>query len=184
MIADTETLAVARHAAGRAIPDWVADFFEAYLARDAGWLERILHDDIDWLLAGPADQFDHYGRRRDKESVIELITKIIPCYYYPTGFVFEHLIVEGDAAAGQVAAHGRLRARQRDTGRSLNFRFANFLRFESGKLVSFRGIPDTFDAVEQMVGHAVDVTRAIKTLSAFPGDLVADAEALHPRAPD
>lgn len=168
-------LATAHHAGGRVVPPWIVAFYEAFVARDAGRLDRILDDDIDWLLAGPAEQFDHYGRRHGKDSVIELITRIMPCYFHTTGFVFEHLIVEGDATDGQVAAHGRLRARQRDTGRSLNFRFANFLRFEDGKLISFRGVPDTFDAVEQIVGHPVDVTRAIP---AVPDDLVADSDAL------
>jgi ketosteroid isomerase-like protein len=169
-------LATAHGAAGRDIPVWIADFYEAFVTRDVVRLDLILHDDIDWLLAGPADQFDHYGRRRGRAQVMELIARVIPCYFHTTGFVFEHLIVEGDANCGHVAAHGRLRARQRDTGRSLNFRFANFLRFEDGRLKSFRGVPDTFDAVEQIVGHPVDVTRAIP---AVPDDLVAQTEVLY-----
>jgi ketosteroid isomerase-like protein len=171
-------LATAHHAGGRVVPPWIVAFYEAFVGRDAGRLDHILHDDIDWLLAGPAEQFDHYGRRHGKDSVIELITLIMPCYFHTTGFVFEHLIVEGDAADGHVAAHGRLRARQRDTGRALNFRFANFLRFENARLTSFRGVPDTFDAVEQIVGHRVDVTRAIEEDAWVPDDLLVAPDTL------
>jgi ketosteroid isomerase-like protein len=83
-----------------------------------------------------------------------------------TGFEFDHVLVHGES----VATYGRMRARQRDTGRSLCFRFAHFLRFAEGKLIAHRGIADTFDAAEQLVGHSIDVTREMPSAPIVPDD--------------
>jgi ketosteroid isomerase-like protein len=158
------TLVMTRRAAGRELPSWAADFYAAYVSRKIEMLVPLLHEDVEWLIAGPADQFDHFGWRRGRKAVIELITRVMPCYFTPTGFEFEHLLVQGDAAAGFVAAQGRMRARQRESGRPLNFRVAHFLRFENSQLKSFRSVPDTFDAAEQIVGHPIDVTKKIESM--------------------
>lgn len=172
------TIETLHHAAGRDIPDCLLRFYKAFLSRDEQLLDSVLDDGIDWLLAGPADQFDHYGARHGKAEVIELITRIMPCYYRTTGFALEHLVVEGDGQDRNVATRVRMRAHQRDTGRVLSLRSAQFLRFANGKLTSFRGVPDTFDAVEQLVGHPVDVARE---MTAVPDDLIADDGGEAPR---
>lgn len=163
----------ALQAAGREIPARLLRFYEAFLLRDEGLLDAVLADRIDWLLAGPAEQFDHYGSRNGKRAVIELITRIMPCYYRPSGFVLEHLMVQGDESAGQMAVRVRMRAHQRETGRALVLRSAQFLRFEGKLLTWFRGVPETFDAVEQMVGHCIDVARPAGSLRDVPDDLFA-----------
>ena len=63
---------------------------------------------------------------------------------------------------------GQVRARQRETGRSLCFRSAHFLRFRNGKLTVFRSIADTFDVVQQVVGHPIDVTKPIEHVPLVP----------------
>jgi len=148
----------------RAIPDFLAAFYRAYLSRDETLLQQILHDDVEWLLMGPADQLDIYGRRNGKAETIELITRIMPCYFEILDFEFEHLLVDGQ----RVAAYGRVRARQRETGRALCFRGAHFLRFENGKLMSFRSMADTFDLVEQVVGHPIDITKRVERIPLVP----------------
>lgn len=150
--------------AGRELPPWIADFYRAFLTRDPHRLAAVLDDDVEWLLTGPAEQFDIYGSRRGKQDAIEVVTRIIPCFFHIADFEFEHLLVQGET----VAAYGRLRARQRDTGRSLCFRSAHFLRFRDGRLIAFRSIADTFDMVEQVVGHRIDITRRIEQVSLVP----------------
>ncbi|MGD9924181.1 MAG: nuclear transport factor 2 family protein [Pseudorhodoplanes sp.] len=149
---------------GRDVPPWLVAFYRAYLKRDAGLLDAILDDNVEWLLAGPAEQFDLYGCRQGKAAAIELVTRIMPCFFHMTDFEIEHLVVQGE----RVAAYGHVRARQRDTGRSLCFRGAHFLRFRDGRLVAFRSIADTFDVAEQVVGHPIDVNRRIETASLVP----------------
>ena len=68
----------------------------------------------------------------------------------------------------RVATYMHVRARQRDTGRSICFRGAHFLRFRDGKLVAFRSIADTFDVAEQVVGHPIDVNTRIEPVSLVP----------------
>lgn len=153
-------------AGGRELPLWVATFYRAYLSRDRDLLDAILDDDVDWLLAGPAEQFDLYGSRRGKAAAIELVTRIMPCFFYLADFEIDHLLVHGE----RVASYGHVRARQRDTGRSLRFRAAHFLRFRDGKLVSFRGIADTFDAAQQVVGHPIDVRQRIERVTLAPDE--------------
>jgi ketosteroid isomerase-like protein len=151
-------------AGGRNVPPWVATFYRAYLSRDPGLLDRILDDNVEWLLMGPAEQFDLYGRRRGKSDVIELITRIMPCFFHITDFEIEHLVVQD----GRVAAYGQIRAHQRETGRALCFRGAHFLHFDGGKVTAFRSIADTFDVVEQVVGHPIDINQRIDRVALVP----------------
>jgi ketosteroid isomerase-like protein len=150
--------------AGRELPPWIAAFYRAYLAHDEVLLGAILHDDVEWLLTGPAEQFDLYGRRRGKREAIELITRIMPCYFQFVDFEIEHLLVSGD----HVAAYGQVRGRQRETGRALCFRGAHFLRFADSRLIAFRSIADTFDVVEQVVGHPIDINKQIEHVPLVP----------------
>jgi ketosteroid isomerase-like protein len=152
--------------AGRSLPPHVAEFYDAYVARDPKRIEAVLHDDIKWQITGPSDQFDFYGARYGKQDVIELIARIIPCYFLMTGFDFGHVLVQG----GRVATCGHIRARQRDTGRSLRFRFAHFLHFVDGKLIDYRVISDTFDLAQQLVGHSIDVSQAMQGAPLAPAD--------------
>ena len=46
---------------------------------------------------------------------------------------------------------------QRSTDRTLRFHIANFLRIRDGRLVEFREFANTFDLVEQALGHMLPV---------------------------
>lgn len=148
------------------IRDCVTAFYAANRARDPQLLDAILHDRIDWLLAGPAEQFDFYGPRQGKNEVIEVLTRIIPCYFQVVEFEFDKVLVQGDRAV----TYGQVRARQRDTGRWIRYSSMHFLRFEQGQLISLRGIGDTFDLAEQIVGHRIDVNRELENVPLIPDD--------------
>lgn len=163
----TETisaLALPESMNGRHLPPWIAAFYRAYLTHDEASLNAILHDRVEWVLTGPAEQFDIYGRRRGKQEAIELITRIMPCFIQFVDFEIEHLVVNGD----RVAAYGQIRGRQRETGRALCFRGAHFLRFENGKLIAFRAMADTFDIAEQVVGHPIDINKRVERVPLVP----------------
>ncbi len=166
MSAPISALALPESAGEFDLPAWIASFYRAYISRDPDLLDAVLDDDVTWILTGPAEQFDYHGSRRGKQAVIELVIRIMPCFFHITDFEFEHLVVQG----GRVATYGHVRARQRDTGRSLYFRVAHFLRFRDGKLIAFRSIADTFDMAEQVVGHPIDVTKRIEHVSLVPED--------------
>jgi ketosteroid isomerase-like protein len=148
-----------------AAPEMVANFYEAYVSCDPQRLDAVLHDDVTWLISGPADQIDFFGMRHGKAEVIELITRVIPCFQRLAGFEIEHLLVQGDRAA----TFGRVCAHRRETNRSLRFAYAHFLRFQDGKLLSMRSLTDSFDAVEQLTGCRITI-RAGAGLAPMLGD--------------
>jgi ketosteroid isomerase-like protein len=166
MIEDVSAMPPGMDAGARVMPPFVAAYYDAYLSRDPERIAATLHDEVMWSVAGPRDQFDFYGPRRGKEEVIEVMVRIIPCFFRLSSFEFEHVLVQGE----RVAAYGRVRAQQRDTGRAIRFRFAHFMRFQDCKLIAFRSIADTFDAAEQMVGHSIDVTQEMQSAPLAPED--------------
>ena len=44
-----------------------------------------------------------------------------------------------------------------DDGRSISYRVANFFRFQDGKVIENVSLMDSFDAAEQLLGHAIEV---------------------------
>jgi ketosteroid isomerase-like protein len=138
----------------RVAPPWLSAFYEAYLSRDPERLDAVLDDDVTWLLAGPAERVDFFGMRRGKDEVIELITRIIPCYQKLMGFEIDQLLIQDE----HVAFLGRVCAKQRETGRALRFACAHFMRFRDGRLVSMRALADSFDALEQLMGYRFAIT--------------------------
>jgi ketosteroid isomerase-like protein len=117
---------------GRPAPSYLCEFYNAYLRGDAKRLDAVLHDDVAWLISGPADHVDFFGMRRGKT---------------------EQLLVQDDRAA----SFGRVRSRQRETKRSIRFAYAHFMRFQDGKLISMRALTDSFDAVEQLMGYRISL---------------------------
>ncbi len=138
---------------GGGVPAFVSDFYAAFVSCDPQRLDAVLHEDVVWHVPGPADQFDLFGLRRGKAAVIELITRIVPCFHILVGFEMEQILVNGE----RVASFGRICSHQRESGRSIRFAYAHFLKFEGGRLLKFRAIIDTFDAAEQMSGCSIMV---------------------------
>jgi ketosteroid isomerase-like protein len=166
MFADTSVVRSGIDTGGNAMPPFVAAYYDAYLSRDPDRIAAVLHDQVEWSVTGPSDQFDLFGPRRGKEEVIEAMVRIIPCFFRISSFEFEHVLVQGD----RVATYGQVRAHQRDTGRAIRFRFTHFMRFIDGKLIVLRAITDTFDAAEQLVGHPIDVSREMQSAPLVPED--------------
>jgi ketosteroid isomerase-like protein len=52
-----------------------------------------------------------------------------------------------------VATLNRLSARRTEDGRVISYRLAHFMRFRDGKVVENLSLLDSFDAVEQVLGH-------------------------------
>ena len=120
-----------------------------------GDVERVallLHEDIDWIIYGPISVFPFAGVRRGRAAVLEAMGSIAAIYALEIHKI-EQTIIDGDRAA--VLAD--IGFKQRATGRSLRFRVANFLRFDDGRLIEFREFADSFDLVEQAIGHTVEI---------------------------
>ena len=134
----------------------VREMYRAYGTGDAPAIERIIHDDIDWIIHGPVGVFPFEGPRQGKAAVLQVLAEIAKDYalqaYDP-----EVVVVENDRAA----VMSNVAFTQRTTGRLLRLRVAHFLRFRDGRLVEFREFMDSFDAVEQALGTWIDVGKPV-----------------------
>lgn len=58
--------------------------------------------------------------------------------------------------------------------RTISYRVSQLSRFRDGKVVELCSIIDSFDAAEQILGHAIDVTQRTSRFDrARAGDLIA-----------
>ncbi|MDO8876870.1 MAG: nuclear transport factor 2 family protein [Pseudolabrys sp.] len=141
-------------------------FYEAYATHDTAKLAPMLHDDIEWIISGPVDVLNWCGTRRGKPAVIDLVDRVIPSLFRVVTFTRSSILMDGD----QVATLNRLTARRCADDRVISFRLAHFMRFKDDKVIANLSLIDSFDAVEQMLGHSLAVHH---DELAMPSDLVA-----------
>ena len=150
-----------------AVPRAVVEaFYKAYAARDAEKIAEFLDDDVEWTISGPVDVLPFCGTRHGKAAVLDLIERQVPDVFRVFSFVPDAILVDGD----RVATLNRLTARRGDDGRVISYRLAHFMRFRDGKVIENLSLIDSFDAVEQVLGHPLAVHDAH---AAHTGDLVA-----------
>ena len=115
----------------------------------------LLDDDVEWHIVGPVGIFPFCGYRRGKAAALDYLARLVPAMLSVRRFEPEEFVIEGDG----VGMFSKVTAVQKDTGRVLTFHSANFLIFRDDKVVAMHAITDTFDMVEQVVGHRVDAYR-------------------------
>jgi ketosteroid isomerase-like protein len=131
----------------------VQAFYEALASRDPMRVAQYLADDVEWHMSGPVDLLVFCGYRRGKAAVADYIGRIVPSVLSVKRFEPEEIVIDGDTAA----VINNITSVQKDTGRILTYQTALFVMFRDGKVVSVKGVADTFDMAEQMVGHRIDV---------------------------
>ena len=133
----------------------VEAFYRATVARDVETALSLIDDDVDWLVQGPIDVFTFFGQKHGKAAVREGYEEI-GRRLDVTGFRVETLLVDGDRAAALIRYSAIVRA----SGKGISVRTCQFSRFANGKLVEMRSIVDSYDLVEQVMGHAIEVSDA------------------------
>ncbi|MCK9918735.1 nuclear transport factor 2 family protein [Microbacteriaceae bacterium K1510] len=144
----------------------VEAFFKAYAVRDVVRVAPFLKDDVLWTISGPVDLLPFCGTRRGKAAVIDLLGRTVPSVLRVFKFTTEQLLVDGDRAASL----NRLSARRTADGRTISYRVAHFMRFADEKVAENFTFIDSFDAVEQVLGHTSSV---YETPSLLGNDVVA-----------
>lgn len=139
------------HVVARAV---VEAFYQAYESRDAQRIGAFVDDDVEWSVFGPADVMQVCGQWRGKAAVIERFARTVPKVVQFVGLERESLLVDGDHSA----MFGRVTSRQRPSGRIISHRVAHFVTWRDDKVVCFRVINDSLDAVEQFIGHRIDLS--------------------------
>jgi ketosteroid isomerase-like protein len=132
-------------------------FYKAYAVRDGKKVAEFLDDNVVWTVSGPVDVLPFCGTFRGKAAVLDLIGRLVPDVMRVFSFVPESILLDGD----QVAMLHRQSGRGPDDSRVIIFRVANFMRFRDGKLVENHSLIDSFDAVEQVLGHPLTVHERI-----------------------
>ncbi len=132
----------------------IRDLQDAFRKNDYARIAARFHDDIDWVFHGPISIFPEIGLRRGKIAVFQTFAALNGRYRFER-HVTDHLIAEGDSAAG-VAEVGLV---QRNTGRTITCRIASFFRVTNGLVTHYRGFTDSFDVVEQVLGKVIPLPR-------------------------
>lgn len=131
----------------------VEGFYAAYESRDALRIGEFLDDNVEWHIAGPVEVMQVCGQWRGKAAVIDRFARAMPQVVDFKGLERECLLVDGDCSA----LFGRIICRHVASGRTISHRLAHFARYRSGKVVSMRIINDSLDAVEQYIGHRINL---------------------------
>jgi ketosteroid isomerase-like protein len=129
---------------------------EAINDGDLAALADVLDDDIDWAVYGPIDMFPFLGQRRGKAAVLEVYRHLNDNVQIRR-FDRESVMLGQDQASSLV----RYSLTGRDASRAISLRAATFLQFKRGRLTSLRGLLDTFDLVEQALGHPLHLPQAV-----------------------
>ncbi len=137
-----------------AVPRSVVEaFYKVYAARDVEKIAEFIDDNVEWTISGPVDYLPFCGTHRGKAAVLDLIGRQVPAVLRVFSFVPDAILIDGD----RVAMLNRQTARRTEDGRVISYRVANFIRFRDGKLVENLSLLDSFDAVEQVLGHPLAV---------------------------
>jgi ketosteroid isomerase-like protein len=117
-------------------------------------IEALIDEDVDWAIYGPIDMFPFFGARRGKAAVLDVIRQITDNVRVHR-FDREQIMLGADSAASMM----RYSLTLLDANKPISLRLAHFARFKDGKLVYIRILVDTFDLVEQALGHPIHLPR-------------------------
>ena len=131
----------------------VEAFYKAYAERDIDTVAPFIDDDVEWTISGPVDVLTFAGTYHGKAAVLDLMARRVPEVFQVFCFVPSATLVEGD----RVATLNRLWAKRTEDGRVISYRLAHFMRFAHDKVVENLSLIDSFDAVEQVLGHPLAV---------------------------
>src|SRR3954471_10944636 len=116
--------------------------------------EAILDDDVDWAIYGPIDMFPFFGSRKGKAAVMEVIRQIAENVRVHR-FDRESIMLGVDSASSMM----RYSLTALDSNKPISVRIAHFAQFRAGRLSSIRVLIDTFDLVEQALGHPIHLPK-------------------------
>ena len=117
-------------------------------------LEALIDDDIDWAVYGPIDMFPFFGARHGKAAVLEVIRRVADNIRVHR-FDRESIMLGTDTASSMM----RYSLTMLDANKPISLRLAQFAQFKADKLTSIRILVDTFDLVEQALGHPIHLPR-------------------------
>lgn len=131
--------------------------YELYAAYAEGRIEEALiefDDKVVMTSYAPVDIFPYLGRKQGKAAVAATMNAAHADFEY-LSYQPVFMVTEQDDAAVIVLA----RLRQRATGRTIQLFVADFIRFADGRIVELRQFMDSFDAVQQVLGREISISK-------------------------
>jgi ketosteroid isomerase-like protein len=120
----------------------VRGLFESFGRGDVPGILRLLDEDVDWHIKGPA-VVPYFGPRRGHEGALDFFGKL------GTAVEFERFAPEDFLAGGdKVVVTGGERGRVRATGKSFDNDWAMVFTLRDGKITRFRSHEDTAAVAE------------------------------------
>jgi len=117
-------------------------------------LQTQIDDDVDWVIHGPIDMFPFLGARRGKDAVLEVCRQISENVRVRR-FDRESIVLSEDSAASMM----RYSLTALDSNKPINLRLAHVAHFKAGRLLKIRVLLDTYDLVEQTLGHPIHLPK-------------------------
>jgi ketosteroid isomerase-like protein len=117
-------------------------------------LSAVLDDDVDWAIYGPIDMFPFLGARRGRDAVLDVVKQIAENVRVHR-FDRETIMLGADSASSMM----RYSLTSLESNKPISLRVAHFAQFRNGRLSSIRVLIDSFDLVEQALGHPIHLPR-------------------------
>jgi hypothetical protein len=117
-------------------------------------LDPQIDDDVDWVIYGPIDMFPFLGARQGKSAVIEVCRQIsdnVRVHHFDR----ESIVLGEDSAASIM----RYSLTELDSNKPINLRLAHCAQFRAGRLLNMRVLLDTYELVEQALGHPIHLPK-------------------------
>jgi limonene-1,2-epoxide hydrolase len=131
----------------------VLNYIEAFYGGDVAGAQACCDDDIDSITYAPVELFPHLGHKRGKAWVAEAI-RIQQERYLTRRSEITFIAVDGL----KVATMQRVFMRKRNDQRLVQLELAEFFTLSAGRIIAHRSFFDSFDLIQQLLGH--DLTDA------------------------
>jgi ketosteroid isomerase-like protein len=117
-------------------------------------IENLIDEDVDWAIHGPVDMFPFLGARRGKVAVLDVCRQISENVRVRR-FDRESIMLGEESAASMM----RYSLTTLDSNKPISVRLAHFARFRAGRLLNIRVLLDTYELVEQALGHPIHLPK-------------------------
>ncbi len=147
----------------------LTELYDARLSGDLARVAAFLDKDVHWSISGPVNVLMFCGERRGKEAVLTTLAygaRLIQL----TAIEIDEMLIDGDRAA----TFTRFIGLHKSSGRTISYNCAQRMHFQNGRLIKYRALIDSFDAAEQVLGYAIDLSQTVRPLDfAATGDRIA-----------
>jgi|SRR6516165_162112 ketosteroid isomerase-like protein len=132
----------------------IYQIYEAFSAGRIDLLNDVFDENVDFVTNAPTEVFPYLGRHLGRTEVIKAL-RAVHDEFEAVSFLPIWMVTERDTAGVILSVH----ATQKATGRIVRFFAAHFLRLRDDRIVEYRAIMDSLQAVQQVLGREFDLDK-------------------------